>query len=907
MKLRMTAVAVMGVLASNASLAAEQANNEQVERIEVTGTRGSLIKSKDLKRDSDSIVDAIVASEIGEFPDHNIADSLQRLTGIQIDRERGTAARVSIRGLPSKFTKVLYNGHSISSIAVGDVPLREFSFNSLPSDFASSIVVNKSSTADLPEGGLAGTVDLRTHRAFDSDKAIYLLSGKGVYDQKSEDYSPEVTGLWSDTFADGFFGVTLGVNYVEQNQGVQRTRTGGPGLRKEGSDDVDYNQDGDTADSIALVKPIRYEDFPINRERTSGIANIEFRPNDDFRVFGELFYSKLDVKANRHSLIVDTRKYPYVDGSAPELTEYMVEDESYQYVDAAYLQQVKASTQTQGQLRNGDMLVGVLEAQYTVNDWTIAPSASFTKSSTSLTKWNINSSSHITDAPAYEIAATADEASRVLFDDPSELTNIDNFDWSKAPMSDFYRDVNNSTMNLRLNVDKALDWQLDEGGVTFTNIAFGVNYSEDKVKSDGAELEFSNQNPFDILGISKEEYFVEVEHDTAGAFLAPDTLKVLEDFSPEALKAAGKFTYDEASQIDLEEDSWSAFTRVDFYTGEGDFSGNLGVRYVQTNERVAGYTGNPNAGFTMVDGTLEFNQPPAQVQRDRTYKEWLPSLNFRYDVADNHSLRLAANKTLTRADYDALSIYINAREGVDENRLNYSDPNIQPWLANNVDLAYEWYFDEEGMFSTTLFYKDIKSLNGRVERNEQFPVTAPVVNEETGAPSLDGSGQPILATNLEDFYVTGISNVRGAELKGAEVALQMPLSFLPSFLSDLGLNTNYTYIDNSAPERVVAASKHNYNAMLYYSIPGFNAKVSYTYRDKFLRELADGEVPEVMNAPRGNLSASISYKPLKFLTIRLNGSNLTGEADSRYFNGINWNNQFIDYGRRFTLGVKVKF
>jgi len=853
---------------------------KDVEVITVTGIRSGLLQAIDVKKESSSIVDAVVASDIGEFPDHNIADTLQRVSGVQVSRgDRGSAERVSIRGLPSSLTKVLYNGQSISSIAVGDTPLREFSFNSLPSDFASSIVVHKSTSADLSEGGMSGTVNVKTHRAFDKSERVVLFSAKAVYDQKSEDTSPEFTALWSDLFNNDTFGATLGVSYVEQKQGVQRYRTLKQKLQKESKDKVDYNGDGDTADSIGINAGLKFEDFPIERKRLSTIANLEYRPADNLKVFGEVFYSKLDIEAARNTLTADPRKAKYVDG-----TQVVSVFNEQEYISSADAIQGKVFSQTQGQLRDGDMTVAILEAEYFLNEWSFNPSIAYTESSTSLTKWNVNSNNLKADY-LYN-AATGMEAGEVVFnEDDAILTTKDNFSLLKAS-GDFFRTIENSTFNAEFNVARELELEL--GRLLFTDFSFGLNYAVNDIESDGTDLTL-NAASFEALGFTGSDGLTLANNDNIGQYYAPDTLSILKDFSQAELKAAGNYSNDEGDAINVEEENIAAFVRVDFEGLDGDFSGNIGVRYVETDETIKGNVADLSAGFSSdVDGVLIINSID-NVERNRSYNEFLPSLNLRYDLNEDHLLRFGAGKTLTRADYGDLSIFVDLKQGETENKINTSDPGIEPWLADNYDVSYEWYFDDESMFSAALFYKDIESLTGTVERTEQYNVT-----------NFDG------VTTVEDFEVKSNSNLEGVTVKGAELSFQMPFSFLPGMLSSTGVRANYTYVDNSAPERLRAASKNNYNLMFYYSGDSLNAKISYTYRDGYLLSLSEGVVPAIYNEARGNLSASVKYQISENVSVNLSGTNLTDEADVKYYEGVNWNNQFIDYGRRFTLGVKVK-
>ncbi|WP_163932893.1 TonB-dependent receptor [Paraferrimonas sp. SM1919] len=901
MKLNITAVAVMTALASQPILAEASETEQPVETIEVTGIRGGEIKALDLKREADTIVDAIAAGDIGDFPDHNIADSLARVTGVQVTtNDRGVSNTVSIRGLPSSFSKVLYNGHAITSISTGDDPARDFGFNSMPSEFAASVAVGKTSSADTPEGGLAGTVNIRTHRAFDSEKAVYLVSGNAVYDQNAEKYSPEGTLLWSDKFSDDLFGFTLGVNYTEQNQGVKRYRQLSPRKYDEKKMLLDANDNGEVSkdEFLATATQLNFEDFPISRKRTSALGNFEVRPSDEFKLFGEVFYTKMDIEASRFGVqAITNRKHD------PAGTNVISEHNGLYYVDYGTMEDGRLQSRNQGQMRKGDMVVSLLEGLYTGDNWSLKPSVSYTKANTELTKWQINGFQFQKQVFEYNHMTGGDPAG-FYFSSPEQQTLMASEDAMmirSVSGGDFFRQIDNSSLDLRLDYDLNLD--ADIGIVMLNNLKLGLNYAIDKVENDAVELRDSGNVLRDALRAQVEQggdYFALANHPSIGDFYVPDVLQIINTNGKDFFTNLVPSSVEGGTELGLEEKTTSIYARIDFSDGQGDFSGNFGIRYSRTEEATSGSVPNFNLPITIdVDGNYQL--PTAEpVTRERTYAEVLPSVNLRYDVTDDITLRAAAGRTLTRNDFTDLQIFSEisqpAEADGDVARVTSSNIDIQPWLADNYDLAFEWYLTRESAFTTNFFYKDIKALTERNKLSSKDFAVLDLNTDTTSTETLDWR------TDM---------NVDGATLKGMEVAYRVAFDFLPSFLSNTGINTNYTYLDNSAPNAIIGASKHNYNFMVYYSDSDLNAKLSYTYRDKYLRGLANENSAEYgageYSEARGILNASVKYKLFSGISLKFSGSNLTNSKDARTEGIYGWSKYNVDFGRRFTLGVQAKF
>ncbi|MDQ2075876.1 TonB-dependent receptor [Marinimicrobium sp. ABcell2] len=224
---------------SGATLAQEP----MLEEVVVTGIRASLERSMDIRRDSRGVVDSIIAEDIGKMPDTNLAESLQRITGVAISREGGEGSQVTVRGMGPDFNLVTLNGRSIASTTGG----RSFDFANIAAEMVTAVNVSKTSDARFFSGGMGATIDLQTLRPLDSPGMTALISGKGIYDSSSRDASvtPEIVGLFSNTFADDTIGVAVALSYQERDDGNRRSEVGTGWRIFDARQDQDWSGEGD--------------------------------------------------------------------------------------------------------------------------------------------------------------------------------------------------------------------------------------------------------------------------------------------------------------------------------------------------------------------------------------------------------------------------------------------------------------------------------------------------------------------------------------------------------------------------------------------------------------------------------------------------------------------------------------
>lgn len=293
------------------------------EEILVTGIRARLRRSMDIKRDAIGVVDAISAEDIGRFPDTNLAESLQRITGVSIDRNIGEGSRVTVRGFGPEFNLVLVNGRQMPTSELGSCcaapASRSFDFANLASEGIAGVEVYKSGRASLPTGGIGSVINIRTPRPLDRPGLQGSFAVRGVIDHTFEDtkVAPELSGVISKSFADDRFGILISGVYQERRASLAQFnagwREGYLGNENNwGSLPVDandwrgnYNQitnrPGPT-DVYQVTQNAGYDFTDIERKRINGQVVLEVRPTDKFSASFDYIFSQNTVDARTNSI-----------------------------------------------------------------------------------------------------------------------------------------------------------------------------------------------------------------------------------------------------------------------------------------------------------------------------------------------------------------------------------------------------------------------------------------------------------------------------------------------------------------------------------------------------------------------------------------------------------------------------
>lgn len=874
--------------------AVESESPKHLDTIVVTGIRQSLEQAVAVKRNSSVIADVIGATGLGRFPDENVAESLQRVTGVQIQRLRGEGSQVSIRGLPPGFTSTTLNGSNMASafaLSFGESPSRNFEFSVLPSEFVSTLEVHKTASASISEGGLAGTVIVRTPRALDIGKRSIALSAQGAYESNSGETKPRVAGLYTDVFADGKLGVTLGAAFSQRKSESHSHISRG------------FRESRDFVNNIVILE--RFED---ERERTSFLGGLDWQPTENLRLYTDIFRTELDnlaVRSNQEMQFGGA----YAGGAPGNVIDQTRQDINGDLITTQLtLSNVLTYIGGRYQPRSGNTTSISVGGEYETGPWTFAGEINSSKSEQSGDGLRLFSQGFVSQL-GYDVTVD-DEVTNLIFPAGAEEYIQDPANFSYLTLfGNIGSSLEDKIFSTSFDVARETDWGMP---VTFK---FGGEYSEqtqygisNRYGMDQAV--FANQLGLPAAtgggGAFAAGPVVQVVQAGSGGFLdaydgpsyfpstflASNTREVIESFSREELETLGTITPNLPGIIDAEEKILALYGQMDFASPDDRLSGNLGVRVVNTDQvtrgiapDLDGITFQPDEGVFI---TIPAGEP---ISVDRSYTEILPSLNLRMNLTDDVQMRFAASRTMARPSLGDISPSTTA--SATPPTINSNNPYLDPFISNNFDASLEWYFDTASILSATFFYKDIVSLIESESTRENLDI-------------LEISGDGSSRTITEEFILNSRINGEGASLHGAEFTFQHSFTNLPGFLSNTGALVNYTYIDNSAPDRIVGASTHNFNLSGYYETDKLGMRLSYTWRDKYLFSPTRQENFGLFTEAGGILDGNITYNINDNFSAVVEAINILDTPTSSV-DGLGFPAVFEDNGRRILFGVKAKF
>ncbi len=902
---------------------------EETEEVVVSGFRASLDAALNVKRDSVAAVDAIVAEDIAKFPDQNLAESLQRIPGIAIQRDGGEGRSITVRGLPSQFTRVRVNGlETITTSSDGAAANRDraFDFNVFASELFSSIVVHKTASADLDEGSLGAVVDLNTGNPLKGKEGLtFAISGQGSYNDLSDTWGPRVAGLLSWKSPDGTIGASVSAAYQKtRTQEIGNNTVRWAQARFDAVDGVNcwttQNSGGTYVPSAACDRAAtsfhpripRYGEITHSRERLGLTGSIQWSPSDATKVSIDGLYSKFKadrrekwgevlLRSNERSINVVNPVYDSSNNMiAATLNDAWVRTEHFFRKSQTEFYQIGGSWDQDV----SDSFRFTLLGGYSKSDASVPVETTVVFDDR--------------DAQGYSYDYRDPMFPTLTFG--TSVTNPANF--QLAEIRDRPSDVVNQFKTAQLRTE----WDVTEGltvkvGGVWRRYDYDITaFTRDTAVcgNGGADLVLGTItcSPSSAFG-------------PAAIYGFPVTSALSEVFNLHGADAPAGTT---TSWLIPNLDATTAFTNLYGRTARLDVGNNRGVReetkgvYLQFDAKgtLLGLDYALNAGIRYVktDQSSYGINSNVVVTVKRDYEDWLPSFNLALYPAKNLIIRGAIAKVLTRP---ALG---NLTPGGTADGFNYritsGNPFLEPFRATNFDVALEWYFAPQSIVSVGLFKKDIASFPVAITRTGTFTETG--LSPSVLVPSSPAALNPAqLSQPIWTISTTG--NGSGASVKGVEVAVQAPFKFLPGFLSNFGGIVNATFIDStaiytqqgpattpggalpSAPyeSTLYGLSKRQYNATLYYEDSKFSARASVSYRGPFADAgSATGNIFEGYEAIT-NVDASVRYKLTDYLELSVEGTNLTDAYRERW-NDVNTRRNYENnhFGRTILVGARFK-
>ncbi|SEN45582.1 TonB-dependent receptor [Sphingomonas gellani] len=778
---------------------------EAGEDVVVTGIRASLRASQDIKREGQGIVDAISAEDIGKFPDTNLAESLQRITGVSIDRSNGEGSFVTVRGLGPEYNLVVLNGRQLPTSVIGDgnsAPgSRAFDFANLASEGIAALEVYKSGRASVPSGGIGSTINIRTPRPFDKMGTRGSVAARGVVDTSQNgknDITPEVSGIFSTTFADDRIGILFNGVYQKRHASVNQANVGyRDGYLGSENNWGSLAQPGDPRAANITNRPgpndvyevpqnASYDVNDISRERINGQLVLQAKPTDSLTATVDYTYSRNEVKTRNANVGIwfnhNNTSSAWTDGPVAGPVFYTERFTPGEAKDLSYSSALTAY-RTENKSLGGNL---TWEAPGGV---TMAIDAHHSTAESKPTNKYGNSNSLGT-----AIFGVASQS--INFDNDLPVISyamqpgIDPLNAALiTPTGNAFR---NSYFRDRIN-QVQVKGHYDHEGSFLDSIDWGFAYTDNKVRSAYGVLQ--NDTWGGTGGDSP------AARAAAAALLPDDIFKPIDipskfkgiDGTGAAGMAQQFYGYNFEQVVGLLDQRYgicggdgnclTPYTtdrrirektvapylqinnKFDLFNNPAHFI--AGLRYENTTVRSTALVPLPSG--TRQNSQNEFNVINVPGQNTFTtftgsYDEWLPSFDFDVQPIRNVKLRASYSHTITRADYGSLQggLTIDQLFRAGGNGTGgQGNPNLVPFKSKNIDLSAEWYYTPESYISAGYFHKKVSNYIGTTQvRQTAFGLTDPSNGPRYRAAlaALAASGQEATFTNIRNYIATNYPN-----------------------------------------------------------------------------------------------------------------------------------------------------
>lgn len=872
------------------------ADTSSADDIVVTGIRQSLATSIDQKRRATQIVDTITAEDIGKLPDENIAESIQRITGVQITRDRGEGLGVNIRGLSAQTT---INGRVGLGSRTDGISARDFDFRNLAADFFQTIEVFKSPIAAQAEGALGGTVNLITRKPLDLKERTISLGGEVQYGDYADKFDPRASIFLADQFAGDTLGVALSASYSRRRlrSDFFQSLGGWQRLNVNTNTGFDFNNDRVTTDVLRPVD-LRFRTANDTRTRYGVDGTVQWKPSDAFEVRLDGTYTRFEnVIRNAFFRTLSNNQASFVPGSlrvdengsllGANYTNQQVE------VDGRYEPEPIDSYTFGGNAKwRGDRLSLELDGNLSqTKRKLISQFLRFVGTTPANVRYDFDGN----DRPPTVQLTTAAGApydlttpslfvpnlaqDRVIASDAKEyvIRGDLKYEADAGPLRALAAGVRATWRDIGFRVRTSANQATNRANPSFYDQATGrrLTAADDPISQFNSEFPLSD-GVFERFGGSfPRSWLVQSYPEGDIDFGSPQFLNLLR------IRQFGGLINSNQEQSDISEDTLAGYAMADLGGNIGglEFTGNAGVRYVKTDLT--------SSGLITIAGVAS----PVTITND--YDDWLPAANLTFNLSKDVLLRFAGARVIERPDLGQLStgFNINISSGV----ATSGNPLLSPFRADQFDVSLEWYTSREGLISIAGFYKDVSNFVA----NRTF--TGPI----PGVTRLDGG---------TDFLITAPVNGGGATIKGFEVGVQQPFDFLPNSLRGFGAVLNYTFSDanTDSGQPIPRLSKHQVNLIGYFERDGLSTRVAYNYRSRYALNGEGGNSTQAIGLyeyilAQGFLDATISYDFGSNVTVVAEGANLLSTKDVRVNDISSRLRDLVVNDRRFTLGVRVKF
>jgi iron complex outermembrane receptor protein len=865
---------------------------EGEEEIIVTGFSASLRSSTEAKRNSDAIIEAVTAEDIGKLPDVSITDALSRLPGLSTQRLFGRGQVLSIRGLAPDFSTALLNGRE--QVSAGDN--RGVEFDQYPSELLQRVVVYKTPTASLIGQGLAGTADMQTVRPLSVDDPVVAASARYEWNENgalvsgSDDTGYRITGAWIDQTDDGRFGWAIGLATMSSPTQAERFEGWG------------YPTTAGGAFILGGAKPY-VQSSVLERDALMGV--LEFEPSNTFSARVDAFYSQFEETQDLKGIELPLFWSGASLASGSTVSNGLVTQGVFNGVDGVVRNDIRTRESTISAL-------GVNMEWILSDRW----SAEVDISTSNVDRNDLDLETYAGTGPG-SAGANANVSfrtgngsyvfgSNLNYADPSLILLTDPQGWGQAGYIKEPQ-ITDTLSALRVSATRSMD------AGPFSSLEIGVNLSRRSKDKDSIESFID----LDCPGTTPNNQCATAI--PSGALQAPTALTFLGipgmvSYDPlSVLRTPGLYALRPNSNADVISKRWGveetvtvlyAQGNIDTEVGGRPLSGNVGVQIVSTDQSSTGGVRGPTGAVT--------------VEQGDTYVEVLPSLNLSLEIAEDTFLRLGLARTLARPRMDEMRASFEVGYSVAQ-LLNANptpsasywgggggNPLLRPWIANSLDISFERYLgDSGGYIAVAGFYKDLESY--------VYPETIPY--DFTGFPSHNGTAVPATFRG----FAFAPRNGEGGYVQGLEFTANIPGVVVNPALEGFGVVLNASSTDssiqppNTPGNALPGLSETVVNTTLYYERGGFEARISNRYRSDFLGEVTGFGAGRELRFVNGEslLDAQLGYRfeagALEGLSVQLQAYNITDEPFSGYVDGDERRvRDYQSYGATYLLGVSYR-
>lgn len=940
---------------------AQTADTPQIQTVQVSGLRASLESALNAKRQDNGIVDVIKAEDMGKFPDTNLAESLQRVPGVVIDRDAGEGRNITVRGLGQDFTRVRING--IEGLATtggtdssgGTNRGRGFDFNVFASELFSSLTVRKSSSADVDEGSLGATVDLQTLRPFDLKGFNATIAAKGKYNDGSEKVDPRVAFMLSNTFMDRTLGVLVSGAFSKRRvleDGFSTVRwdngpSSGGWCAPQGVTANPANSTATTCGPAAQGVPRlpasqaatdaynaasnpnnfhprlpRYGRLTHDQDRLGLTASVQWRPQRGTLLTFDMLYSKLDATRQEDFLEAISFSRSASQGGKPQTSVVEAQYAPNGALLYGKYNGVDVRAESRYDELNTTFTQPTLTLEHKFNDsWSMSAKVGRANSkfrnpvqtTVTLDALNVN---------GYTLDFRQDARAAIIgypFDPMAAngalgIVGVPQVASGTQPTTV----PNTTTSEIRIRPQGATNVndvaQFDLAWEASDNLTFKGGLNRKKYESDTYEFRRVNQNdtifapPAGSSGLSTT--VTGFGQGNVSGWVIPNlsAIAAAYDIYCNCIKAGpaggpGDFTLSSITNGNARGNNRTVTERDDGFYLMGEFKVDLWDIPVRGNFGVRHVKTELEAiGYQAAGGGTA-------VQVNHDYTDTLPSFNIAANLTQDFIVRFGAAKVMTRPQLGFLSPG-GTISTTGTLTINTGNPLLKPFRAKTFDSSFEYYFGKNAFVGLGLFQKNIDTYIQSLRNNMPF--------RETGLPL---SLLPANFTGEEVFQVTAPINTDGGKLKGFEINYQQPFTFLPGWGKNFGTVLNYTKVSSkieyavsaTSSERIVDdllnLSPKSWNATFYYDDGKFSARVSGAKRSSFLTRVPGQNNNDVEGKNETfNVDLSLSYKWNERLEFTLEGINLTNEPSDQFIsrarNSVVVNNVT---GREYLAGLRYKF